>query len=176
MVCKYHDYDNRWFIILSDHFMRKPWLIIGISFFVTLLIVVTAIFLLYYLPAPSSENTVQNAEISIIAAPSTTPIQKPTWVSSPTPTLTPVVVGESGLQIGGFAQISGTEGEGLRLRAGPGRNYEVRFIGMDSEVFEVIDGPVQADGYIWWKLQAPYDQSRNGWSVEEYLEVVTAEN
>ena len=32
-------------------------------------------------------------------------------------------------------------------------------------MFLVEDGPQEVDGYIWWFLQAPYDETRNGWAA-----------
>jgi hypothetical protein len=45
----------------------------------------------------------------------------------------------------------------------------VNFTALDAEAFLVIDGPVEADGYTWWHLEAPYDQTRNGWSAGDFL-------
>jgi len=55
------------------------------------------------------------------------------------------------------------------MRGAPGLDGTVNFTAMDSEAFLVIDGPVEADGYIWWHLEAPYDQTRNGWSAGDFL-------
>ncbi|HZD55175.1 MAG TPA: hypothetical protein VE136_00510, partial [Anaerolineales bacterium] len=81
--------------------------------------------------------------------------------------------GPSGeVAIGAYVQITGTGGDGLRLRTGPGLSNEVRFLGLESEVFEVRDGPQEADGYTWWYLVAPFDETRNGWAVSGFLSVV----
>ena len=69
-------------------------------------------------------------------------------------------------------QISGTEGEGLRIRSTPGLNGETVFRGEESEVFVVRDGPQTADGYTWWYLVAPYDETRAGWAAADFLAVV----
>jgi hypothetical protein len=55
------------------------------------------------------------------------------------------------------------------LRATASTSGEIRFLGYESEVFLVTDGPKNADGYIWWYLTAPYDESRSGWAVADYL-------
>ena len=39
----------------------------------------------------------------------------------------------------------------------------------DVEVFEVREGPQEADGHTWWYLVAPYDESRAGWAAAEFL-------
>jgi hypothetical protein len=76
------------------------------------------------------------------------------------------------VSVGGYVQISGTDGQGLRLRTGPGTGNEPRFLGMDSEVFLVKEGPEEADGFTWWYLEAPYDPARSGWAASAYLTVV----
>lgn len=77
-----------------------------------------------------------------------------------------------GIQTGVYVQISGTNGEGLRIRKSAGLNAGVNFYGMDSEVFLVQDGPVDADGYTWWFIAAPYDDSRSGWAASNFLNVI----
>ena len=69
-------------------------------------------------------------------------------------------------------QVIGTGGDGLRLRTGPGLDYDQRFLGLEEEIFQVIAGPQQADGYTWWHLESPHDENRHGWAVSEYLDVV----
>jgi hypothetical protein len=77
--------------------------------------------------------------------------------------------------VGAYVQVAGTQGAGLRMRSAPGLDGEVNFTALDAEVFLVIDGPVEADGYIWWHLEAPYDQSRNGWSAGDFLTPIEEE-
>jgi len=76
------------------------------------------------------------------------------------------------LAIGAFVQISGTGGDGLRLRADPGLAYESRFLGLEAEIYQIEAGPQDVDGYTWWYLVAPFDTTRRGWAVSNYLEVI----
>jgi hypothetical protein len=73
---------------------------------------------------------------------------------------------------GGFVQVIGTGGDGLRLRSEPGLNGEIRYLGLESEIFRVDDGPTMLDGYTWWLLVAPYDETVRGWAVSNYLKSV----
>jgi hypothetical protein len=112
--------------------------------------------------------------LNVIPAPTTTP---PSPLASPTLSLTPTQVVPpppiSGtITIGAYVQITGTGGDGLRLRVDPGLDGTVRFMAIDSEVFQVLDGPLEIDGYIWWFLQAPYDVIVQGWAVSNYLILV----
>ncbi|MBE0684433.1 MAG: hypothetical protein IH585_00380 [Anaerolineaceae bacterium] len=152
--------------------MKRNWLPLIIGFIITILVLFAVFTLLIFLP--NQQNTVDNiALITVIPASTSTPVVGLTIVPTPTVEITETIVNNYKFQLGEFVQITGTSGEGLRLRSEPGRSFSVNFIGLDAEVFEVIDGPVEADGFIWWYLEAPYDKTRNGWSVDEYLQKVT---
>ena len=86
---------------------------------------------------------------------------------SETPTLEPGTIG-----IGAFVQVSGTGGDGLRLRKDPGLDYEMQFLGLEGELFQVGDGPVEADGYTWWFVVGSYDETRQGWAAADFLAFV----
>lgn len=123
-------------------------------------------------PLPLSGAT---PEITMIAAPTLTPTNmSPTLTPSPTPTSI-FFLPEGEIGVGAYVQVSGTEGAGLRMRGEPGLDGPINFSAMDSEVFLVIDGPVEADGYNWWHLEAPYDQNRNGWSAGDFLTPIEEE-
>jgi hypothetical protein len=140
------------------------------------LLVVVLSFLLGSRPdTPSIEES--TAVIAVIPAPSLTPSPSPTSPITPTATLDVPPSPQPGeLVKGSLVQISGTGGDGLRLRTGAGLNFEVGFLGLEAEVFQIIDGPQDADGYTWWLLEAPYDegQQRRGWAVANYL--ITIQN
>jgi len=108
--------------------------------------------------------------MTIIPAPTSTPrvISPSPLPNSPTPppTLTPL---PGTIAINTYVQITGTDGDGLRLRTFPSLSSDPLFLGFDSEVFLVVDGPMDSDGYTWWYLTAPYDQTRSGWAVVNYL-------
>ena len=108
-----------------------------------------------------------DAVITIIPVPTYTPTPIPTRTIIPVedPTATP----ETGIQLDGFVQISGTEGEGLRLRENPTLGASVAYVGLEGEIFSVIGGPVEGDGYLWWQLEAPLNQTRQGWAVSNFL-------
>ncbi|MEW6180050.1 MAG: SH3 domain-containing protein [Chloroflexota bacterium] len=92
--------------------------------------------------------------------------------STPTATQPPLAITIDGIGIGVYVQISGTGGDGLRLRREPGINSEVLFLGYESEVFKVVEGPREADGFTWWYLTAPYDEKRSGWAASSFLRVI----
>ena len=138
---------------------------LGIAAF---LIIITLVIIGWKRPDPIRDFGFAPADLTVIPAPTSTPNVTPTFTPDPlifgTPTLAPDVIG-----VGGYVQITGTEGEGLRLRADPGLNGTSVFLGYDEEVFEVRDGPKEADGYVWWYLVAPYDETRAGWAAADFL-------
>jgi len=71
--------------------------------------------------------------------------------------------------MGDLVEIFGTEGDGLRVREDPGLTSRIIYLGIDTEVFEIIDGPLMFDGYEWWLLQSPYNEARAGWAVGIFL-------
>jgi len=60
----------------------------------------------------------------------------------------------------------------LNVRAGSGIGYSVIRTMPNGSAGEVIAGPVNANGYTWWKIS--YDDGTTGWSAEPWLEMSTA--
>jgi hypothetical protein len=152
----------------------KPYLnrsvIFGAIGFAGGLIIVTLIFIGWTSPRLSPSVGFAPADLTIIPAPTHTPNVTPVPTINPslvTPTLAPNTIG-----IGAYVQISGTEGEGLRIRSAPGLSGDTVFFGGESEVFVVRKGSEVADGYTWWYLVAPYDEARAGWAAADFLAVV----
>jgi len=114
------------------------------------------------------------AVLKVVVAPSPTLVTGASTISvqvtatAPIPPSPPPGV----ITINAFVQISGTGGDGLRLRIDPGLDSQVRFLALEAEVFQVRDGPREESGYTWWYLVAPFDETRRGWAVSNYLIVV----
>jgi hypothetical protein len=141
-------------------------LILGGGLFVALL------FLINFTRPPRAPVGAVTAALTVIPSLSGTatpvaPEIQPTEIFVETATLEPGVIG-----IGAFVQVSGTDGDGLRLRQGPGLGYEMQFLGLDGELFQIGDGPVEADGYAWWFVVGSYDETRQGWAAADFLVLV----
>ncbi|WP_298010590.1 MULTISPECIES: SH3 domain-containing protein [Anaerolinea] len=153
-------------------FSVTPWMLIGaigVAGILSLFLVAGLSFLAQRWA--SHQNTSQKAILTVIPAPTVTPT--PLFIITETPEIASVEI--NGISIGVYVQISGTGGDGLRLRSGPGKEFPPLFLGYESEVFEVKDGPKFSDGITWWYLVAPYDQTRSGWAASDYLKLVTVE-
>ena len=74
---------------------------------------------------------------------------------------------------GDLVEVYGTEEQGLSLRNTPGLSSVVGEYGLESEVFEVQGGPIDIDGYTWWYLVNPYDNTKQGWGVGRYLRKIS---
>ncbi len=146
------------------------WVILGAVAFAGLLLLVTAISIGWTTARQASDVGFAPADLTVIPAPTATS------GATPTPTLDPFAPTPmpTGIAIGSYVQISGTSGEGLRMRAQPGLGGNPEFLGFDSEVFIVEDGPREADGYVWWYLVAPYDDARAGWAAANFLTFIPA--
>lgn len=118
-----------------------------------------------------------NSALTVIAGQTSTPyVPTPTATRFPTatsnihPTPLPGMIG-----VGSTVQIFGTEGSGLNIRSEAGLTGTVRFVALDSEIFEVRDGPQVVNDITWWFLVTPLDESRNGWAAADYLSLVSSE-
>ncbi len=146
------------------------WTIIGTIVVAGILLFITFVVIGWTSPRFTPDVGFAPADLTMIPAPTHTPNVSPVPTLDPnlvTPTLAPDTIG-----MGAYVQISGTEGEGLRIRAVPGLTSDTVFFGGESEVFVVRDGPQTVDGYTWWYLVAPYDDTRAGWAAADFLLVV----
>jgi hypothetical protein len=147
------------------------WTILGALLFAAILIILALILIGWTSPRINPEVGFVPAYLTMLPAPTQTPNITATFTPDPSlagaSTLPPDTIG-----IGVYVQISGTEGEGLNIRSTAGINADSLFLGYDEEVFLVKDGPKEADGYTWWYLVAPYDDTRAGWAASNFLTVV----
>jgi hypothetical protein len=151
---------NRWFF----------WIVVG-----TVLGVILTVVLLgagYFTRSSSYAVPAESPAITIVFPPTATATSFiPTATPQPTDTPTPVPppIAQDGIQVGSLVEITGTEGDGLRLREEPSLDGRITFLGLENEVFEVREGPRQVDGYEWWYLSNPYNREKEGWAVANYI-------
>ncbi len=150
-------------------FINK-WVILGALAVAGLLLLITAIAIGLTSSPPISSVGFAPADLTVIPAPTGTSSAPPTPTIDPFASPTPL----AGIAVGNYVQISGTEGQGLRIRAQPGLDGAFEFLAYDAEVFIVKDGPREVDGYTWWYITAPYDETRVGWAAADFLAYVPA--
>lgn len=90
------------------------------------------------------------------------------------PTLAPVAITPTLESIGiGKNVLVTAEGAGLNIRSLPGTiDTAILFVAPPGQSFVIADGPLQADGLTWWKVQNPIDATQSGWAAAAFLEVV----
>src|SRR5258706_4742853 len=147
-----------------------PRILVGALGVAMLLLLLTFAWIEWSAPPPASGEVL--AVLTVIPAPSGTPVPLPTPTldpNAPTPVPTPA---RGEVALAAYVQIKGTEGQGLRIRSEPGLNSNPLFLGYDAEVFVVKAGPRLADGYSWYQLVAPYDETRTGWAASDFLNII----
>ncbi len=98
------------------------------------------------------------------AAPTETPVPE-----QPTPPPPPA----GSINLGDFVQVTGTGDDGiLNLRSEPSTGSPVQYLAIEREVLQVQAGPQDGDGFTWWYLVDPATNSKSGWAVQNYLQVV----
>ncbi|NOK59228.1 MAG: hypothetical protein GFH27_549283n311 [Chloroflexi bacterium AL-W] len=98
------------------------------------------------------------------------PTADPALTSSPTPTRQPIFPTATlvatatpvALRTGGNALVV-IAGSNLRARQEPGLTAPLTTSFASGEEVRILDGPIEADGYVWWQLEGP---SGTGWSAE----------
>jgi hypothetical protein len=148
--------------------MISPWVLVGALGIACLL--TSASLAVFGLGRSKQPPQMQStAIISVIPAPTFTPGPEVTAIATAGEG-TSVPSGPIGK--GSYVKVSGTSGNGLRLRDLPGLKGKVLLLGTEAEVFKVDDGPVEVDGYTWWYLVGLFDANRKGWGVGDYLVTV----
>jgi hypothetical protein len=122
-------------------------------------------------PRPTPTPTPSQAEIlAAQAQPTPTPTETPVIIIQPTATFTPEpepptpVPAQPGtdLQVGQPARVIAAGGLNIRETPSTGGTLVIQ-LGVGQRV-DVIDGPVSADGFVWWRM----DDGRGnvGWGAE----------
>ncbi|MFN2281157.1 MAG: hypothetical protein ACK2TZ_04770 [Anaerolineales bacterium] len=144
----------------------NPWVIAGTVLTATILLAFAFLGAGWITPS-LGEPYQGGGVITLIPVPTFTPTPLPT--ATEIPLVSPTPEKGSGILLGGYVQITGTEGEGLRLRREPSLTGEIVYLGLEGEIFLVKGGPQDQDGYLWWQLEAPLNPDRQGWAVADFL-------
>mgnify|MGYP001611627537 CR=1 FL=1 len=111
--------------------------------------------------------------LTVIPIPTSNPLPGATPQPSliPTPPEFPTPDSQSAKQftLGELVEVYGTQGDGLRIRESPGLEATILILGLESEVFQVVEGPVISDGLSWWRITNLYDPTETGWAADSFL-------
>jgi hypothetical protein len=87
----------------------------------------------------------------------------PTPTPSPTPTPLPTPTPEPVLHPGGKSRVVNIGSAALRARANPGLGQRVQASFSEGSQVTIVEGPVEADGYTWWRIEG---EEGAGWCAE----------
>ncbi len=177
--------------VQRDSSLYLPWWSLLLMLFIVLGLSFAAVLVILGLGGASAGDEAPTVRI-ITAEPSSTPANTaplitPTALLLPTseapgqlalqgPTLAPVEITPTpaSVEIGQIIVVEGVGDQLLNIRDKAGvQGSTVLLRANDGEIFSVVDGPSQADGFTWWRIQDPADSNRAGWAVANYL-IVTA--
>ncbi len=158
---------------------RLPaWIPLLVSFAAVIPMCLLAFSLLNRLRPAASAFAAPTATITIItptATPFVPPTATPYVAPSPTPPPTAAVAGDgvsaAGYAVGGKVRVADTGGGGLNMRDQPTTSGALLRKLPEGNVYEVIGGPREADGYVWWQLKDPAD-GVTGWGAQKFLQPV----
>jgi hypothetical protein len=160
-----------------------PWALLAILVAIIILLCVSLILIIRAIrgggedetPTPATTATRQigptSTQVPVTWTPASVITQTPTaTVVLPiegTPEPTPLTE----IAPGATVVVQGTLGVGLNLREQPS-TYSAVVDGVDEGTeLAVIEGPHEADGYVWWKLRAP--NGAEGWGAANWLVLKT---
>ncbi|MDQ4074839.1 MAG: SH3 domain-containing protein [Chloroflexota bacterium] len=156
---------------------------IGVRIAATLVVIGLGILIIYFALRPGQDEGV----VEVLPTPEDTALVDeangplatftPGATSTPPPLDEPVVAPESepgdsegdvaGLAVGEPAIVTGTDGLGVNLRQAENTSSEVIQILTDDTPLTVVEGPVEGEGYTWWRVRL--EDGTEGWVVEEFL-------
>jgi hypothetical protein len=114
---------------------------------------------------PLDENVFER-DMRTLFPPTGEPTTREPTEPMPSPTAQPEILRPAGvIQIGGRVKIE-TDGSRLRGRDAPGMTGNVITMFEPGVIVQVLEGPVDADGYTWWKVEGG-DQV--GWSASNFM-------
>ncbi|MCU0493014.1 MAG: hypothetical protein MUD01_15605 [Chloroflexaceae bacterium] len=127
-------------------------------------VLVLGVALVWFWSAWSSTRTPLTPPVAAVPSPMpTATLAPPTATPEPSPTPAPV------LKAGGVARVVNVGEAQLRGRQQPGTGQPVQARFEEGTTVRVLEGPVDADGFTWWRIEGPRG---NGWSAERSAEGV----
>lgn len=156
-----------------------PWALLAILVALVILVCVSLVLIIRALrdggedelptPLPAITAVVSPTATVVLLAPTSAITPTNTVVlaiNTPEPTALPTEIGPGAQVI-----VLGTEDAGLNLREQPTTYASIVGNVPEDTVLTVLEGPQEADGYVWWRVQAP--DGTEGWGAEDWLVLQT---
>ncbi len=156
-----------------------PWALIALLVGIIILLCVSLVLIVQALRGRGEKGTpTPQATVAPSVAPTgTIPLAlTPTDVVAPTATVTlpveiPATPTPEGIAPGAMVVVQGTKGAGLNIREQPTTYAKILGHAKEGTVLQVLDGPRESDGYVWWKVRTP--DGVEGWGAENWLVLKT---
>lgn len=103
-----------------------------------------------------------------VVPPTATPYVAPTDTPAPAPTAAAAAGDPTMIGVGGKARVVNTGGAGVNFRDQPTISGRLLRKLPEGNVYEVVGGPQDADGYVWWQLRDSTDGTL-GWGAQTFL-------
>ena len=158
-----------------------PWALLAIVVAAVILLCVGLVFIVRAIreggaaeePTPTATATrpiLPTATMTLLPPTATSPLPTAT-VALPTlaPTNEPLPPDTGGIEPGIRVVVQGADG-GLNIRSEPSTSAKVVKTVNNKTPLEVLDGPEQADSYVWWQVRPVRDRQSVGWAVSNYLQ------
>jgi hypothetical protein len=156
-----------------------PWALLAILVSIIILLCVSLVLIVRAIRGGGDEETpTPQATLTLPPPPTASlPTIAPTLSVSPTATVdlllgtpepTPPI---TEIGPGAMVLVQGTLGAGLNLREQPTTTGRVLGNAREGTTLLVLEGPTEADDYVWWKLRAPDGQE--GWGANTWLVLKT---
>lgn len=147
---------------------RDRLILLGAILLVLLVAIVATVFMVTRKP-PVNPAVTPTATAKPL--PSPTGFGDPTETPVPVPTNTPVPPPPSDvIAVGGWVQVTAN----VRVRSEATTSGAALGTLKEGTNGHVVDGPVQADGYTWWKIDSfdGADPAKSGWAAGEFLKPI----
>jgi hypothetical protein len=155
-----------------------PWALLAILVAVVIVLCVALVLFVRALQDNGDEAPAVPAETATLEPePTNTPtLLTAILLPSPAATEPPDPSGEGAPDVteiapGATVVVKGTRGAGLNIRQEPSRQAPIVTSAKEGDELTVLDGPREAGGYVWWKLQTA--GGKEGWGASEWLVLKT---
>lgn len=156
-----------------------PWAILAIFVAIVILLCVSLVLIIRAIRGGGEQEApTPPPTITAAASPSSTvTLITPTLAITPTDTVVlPISTPEATqppteIRPGALVIVQDTAGAGLNLREQPTTYSRIVGNSIEGTVLTVLEGPSEADDYVWWKVRAP--DGMEGWGAANWLVLKT---
>lgn len=156
-----------------------PWALLAIVVGIIILLCVGLVLIVKAIKGSGKGTSTPTVPVTQQVLPTATWTPTAIIVQTPTATVVLPIAGTAeptpftGIAPGAPVVVLGTQGAGLNLRQQPTTYSRIEVTVREGTVLTVLEGPVEADGYVWWKLRSP--EGKEGWGVANWLALKTGQ-